>query len=278
MKTSSELASMTLDYPGITKNQQATWAAGDFSVIATVIVPAAEALVASADPHAGKRVLDVACGSGNVAIAAARRFCDVTGLDYVPSLLERGRKRADAEHLKVHFVEGDAQALPFEDGTFDFVLSTFGVMFAPDQARAARELIRVCRPGGTIGLASWTPEGAVGEFFRTVSAHMAAPPEGLQSPLRWGTESGLRELLGNAVTFTKLERRTVTEYFLSPDHAVSIMRDYFGPTHRAFAALEEEGKRALTADLAALFARENRATDGTLAAPLEYLEAILTVS
>lgn len=267
-----------LDFAAATRDQQQTWSAGDYSMIAPLIVPAAEALVASADPHAGKRVLDVACGNGNVAVAAARRFCDITGVDYVPSLLERGRMRAAAEQLKVRFVEGDAQALPFEDDAFDFVLSTFGVMFAADQQKAALELVRVCRPGGTIGLASWTPEGTIGEFFRTLGRHAPPTPQGLASPLRWGTEQGLRDLFGSSVAFTKLERRIVTEHFLSTEHAVTTMRTYFGPTHRTFAGLDAAGQQTLAANLAALFERDNRATDATVAVSLEYLEAIMTVT
>lgn len=266
-----------LDYAAITHKQREVWAAGDFSVVALAIMPAAEALVASADPHAGQRVLDVACGSGNVALVAARRYCEVTGLDYVPSLLERARARAAAEGTPIRFVEGDAQALPFDDDSFDFVLSTFGVMFAPDQERAASELVRVCRPGGTIGLASWTPEGAIGDFFRLVSRYTPPPPAGLKPPVRWGTRAGLAELFGERVTASRAESRIVTEYFHSVDHAVDVFRRFFGPTVRAFEALDEDGRRALAGDMAELFARENRAHDGTLALPLEYLETILTV-
>ena len=176
------------------------WASGDFGVIATLIQPVAEQLADSADLVAGSRVLDVAGGTGNAAIAAARCGCDVTCTDYVPALLERGRERAQAERLGIEFAVADAEALPYEDGSYDAVLSVFGSMFAPDQPQAAAELVRVCRPGGLIGLASWTPEGFLGDWFRTQAAHVP-PPAGVASPLRWGTEEGIDELLGDGVGF-----------------------------------------------------------------------------
>jgi ubiquinone/menaquinone biosynthesis C-methylase UbiE len=266
------------DFQGITRSQQTAWAAGDYSVIALSLMPAAELLVASADPHAGQRVLDVACGSGNVALVAARRYCQVSGVDYVPSLVERARARAAAEQVEVRFVEGDAQNLPFENAAFDYVFSAFGVMFAPDQDKAAHELARVCRPGGCIALASWIPEGQAGELFRIVSSYAPPAPAGLKPASRWGTERGLRELLGASVSSQRLERRTVVEHFRSVDHGVNVFRSFFGPVERAFARLDAEAQGALASDLAALFRSHNRAGDGTLAMPFEYLEAIFTRS
>lgn len=269
------MSQAALEYPKITQAQQQMWALGDFSVVAACIVPASEALVEAADPHAGQRVLDVACGSGNTAIVAARRYCQVTGIDYVPALLERAARRAQAEGVQLELCAGDAQALPFSDGGFDVVLSSFGVMFAPDQERAAAELARVCRLGGTIGLASWTPEGEVGRFFRIVSGY-APPPPGLPSPLRWGTESGVRELLGSRAQSLRTARRSVKEHFLSAEHALETFRVYFGPVRSAFELLDDTRRRALAGDLLAFFRDTNTARDGTIVVPLEYLEVVAT--
>ncbi len=269
--------SENLDYNTITKNQRVTWSTGDFAVIGLSIQPAAEALVESADPHATKRVLDVACGSGNVALAAARRYCDVTGVDYVPSLLQHGRERAQAEGTRIRFDEGDAQELPYEDDAFDYVFSTFGVMFAPDQEQTARELLRVCRPGGTIALASWTPDGAAGKFFRVVSSHMPPPP-GLRPPTRWGTESGLKELFGGGVASLRTRERRATQYYRSVSHMVEVFRTYFGPTARAFATLDADKRASLERALHDLYTEHNQAKDGTVVISFEYLEAILEKS
>jgi SAM-dependent methyltransferase len=264
------------DYAAVTDGQRRTWATGDFSVIALAIVPVAEALVQSADPHAGQRVLDVACGNGNTALVLARRYCRVTGLDFVPALLERGRARARAEGTEIRFVEGDAQALPFADGEFDFVFSSFGVMFAPDQARAAAELCRVCRPGGTIALASWIPEGTVSEMFGAVGKNLPQTP-GLAPPTRWGTESGLRELFAGRAKSFRCQRRTINEYFLSVNHAIEVFRADFGPIVCAYAALNADQQSELTRDLTRVFGHGNSATDGTLVLPLDYLEALIEV-
>jgi SAM-dependent methyltransferase len=266
-----------IDYAGVTKNQQQIWATGDFAVIALAIVPVSEELVLSADPHANQRVLDVACGSGNTALAAARRHCDVTGVDYVPALLERGRRRAAAEGTEIAFVEGDAQALPFDNAAFDCVLSTFGVMFAPDQQRAADELLRVCRPGGVIGLGCWTPDGEIGKFFQVMGKHSQPPPAGLLPPTRWGTEAGIHELFGSRASSIQLERKQVTEYFRSIDHALELFRSYFGPTRVAFSRLDQTGQRALETDLRQLFEQTNVAKKGGFAMRLDYLETVLTL-
>ncbi len=267
--------SAQLDFKSITGRQQQTWATGDFNAIAMTIVPVAEAVVAAVNPHAGARVLDVACGSGNTALVAARRFCEVTGIDFVPALVERGRQRATAEGVTVDFREGDAQALPFANGTFDAVFSTFGVMFAPNQEMAAYELLRVCKPGGRIGMANWMPTEWGGDFSRTIAKY-APPPAGLKPALRWGTEEGLKELLGSGTSAIRTERKTVTMYYRSIDQAIEIFRRYFGPMARAFQAIDAAGQDALRSDVATLFDRYNRATDGTLAMECAYLQVVAT--
>jgi ubiquinone/menaquinone biosynthesis C-methylase UbiE len=265
------------DFPAITARQQQTWATGDYNVVANTIMPVADALVAEADPRPGQRVLDVACGSGNCAIVAARRHCEVTGVDFVPALLERARLRAAAEETHAVFQEADVQRLPFADDAFDVVLSSFGVMFAPDQERAASEMLRVCRPGGTIALANWTPDGFGGDFFRVVSAYAPPPPAGLKPPARWGTESGLRELLGAGVSRITASPRVVTIFYRSVAHAIDVFRTCFGPTRRAFETNDAQRQQSLRNDLAALFEKYNRASDGVLAMHAGYLQVIATV-
>lgn len=262
------------DLGAIKARQRQTWASGDFHAIAALIVPVSERLCDAIDLRAGERVLDVATGSGNTAIAAARRLCDVTGVDYVPALLERGRRRAAAEGLPVTFEEGDAEALPVADGAYDVVLSTFGSMFAPDQDRAARELLRASRPGGRIGLASWSPEGWIGEVFRITGRHVP-PPAGLRPPARWGTETGLRELFGDDVTALQMTRRSFDWRFASAQQYLHLFRTTYGPTLKAFEALDASGQEALAGDLLAAVERFNRSDDGTLVVPSEYLEAVL---
>jgi len=266
-------STLTPDYAAIKGRQQQTWASGDFQVIASLIVPVSERLCDTVDLRAGERVLDVATGSGNTAIAAARRLCDVTGVDYVPALLERGRARAAAEGLTVTFEEGDAEALPVADCDYDVVLSSFGSMFAPNQEQAARELLRACRPGGRIGLASWTPEGWIGEVFRITGRHVP-PPAGLRPPTRWGTEDGMRELVGDGVTSLRATRQSFAWRFASAQQYLDLFRSYYGPTLKAFAALDETGQQALARDLIEGVMRFNRAEDGTLMVPGEYLEIV----
>ena len=263
------------DLGAVKQKQQAAWASGDFAVVAARIQLVAEHLCDTADLHAGWRVLDVATGSGNAAIAAARHGCTAVGVDYVPALLERGRERAAAEGLDVELLEGDAEALPFPDGSFDAVTSVFGSMFAPDHAQAAAELLRVCRPGGTIALASWTPDGFIGELFRTVAAHVP-PPAGLQSPMLWGTEAHLRELFGEGICSLETEQRTFTWRFRSADEFVSFFRTWYGPTLKAFAALEGTAAQdALEADLVALARRFDRLGGGSaIAIPATYTETV----
>jgi ubiquinone/menaquinone biosynthesis C-methylase UbiE len=265
----------TVDLRAVTQNQQKVWSEGDFGRIGSMIVLVAEQLCEAADLRAGERVLDVACGHGNVALAAARRTWElVVGLDYVPELLERGRERAAAERFEIEFVEGDAQQMPFEDESFDAVLSTFGVMFAPDQQRAAAELLRVCRPGGRIGLANWIPDGLVGEMFKTVSVH-APPPPGVAPPTLWGTEGHLHDLFGDSISELRAERRTVKQRFRSPEHWLEVFRTWFGPTKMAFEAVGPAGEEALAADLRALLERHN-VDRTTLVVPTDYLEVVAT--
>ena len=263
------------DLAAIKARQQQAWAAGDYSAVGTIFMVVSENLCEAADLHPGWRVLDVATGSGNTAIAAARRFCEVTGVDYVPALLERGRERAAAERLPVTFLEGDAEALPFPDASFDAVLSTFGVMLAPDYARAATELLRVCRPGGTIALANWTPEGWAGQLGRTIAQHVPPPP-GLAPPPLWGTEGHLRELFGEGIAALRATRRDFIQRYRSPAHWLELSRRYVGPIEWTFAAVGPGGEEALARDLLATIERFNRADDGTAIFPSEYLEVVAT--
>ena len=261
------------DFGAVKQRQQQTWSSGDYSAIGARIVLVAEHLCDTADLHAGWRVLDVATGSGNAAIAAARLGCTVVGVDYVPTLLERARERAAAEGLALELVEGDAESLPFPAASFDAVTSVFGSMFAPEHAQAAAELLRVCRPGGRIALASWTPESFIGELFRTVGAHVP-PPAGVFSPMLWGTEEHLRELFGDEVASLEVIERTFTFRFPSPEDFVAFFREWYGPTLKAFAALEGSAREALERDLVALAARFDRLGDGAAAIPSTYTEAV----
>jgi len=267
------LEATTPDFDAIKQRQQQAWASGDFAAVAARIVLVAEQLCDTADLHAGWRVLDVATGSGNAAIAAARLGCTAVGVDYVSALLDRGRERAAAEGLDVELLEGDAEALPFPDSSFDAVTSVFGAMFAPDHAQTAAELLRVCRPGGTVALASWTPEGFIGELFRTVGAHVP-PPAGVPSPMLWGTESHLRGLFGEEICSLELEERTFTFRFASAEEFVAFFRQWYGPTLKAFAALEGPARDALECDLVALARRFDRLGDGATAIPATYTETV----
>jgi SAM-dependent methyltransferase len=261
------------DYQAVTDTQRAMWAGGDFHQIARQNVVMAEALCTAADPHPGERVLDVACGSGTAALVAARRYCEVTGIDYVPALIERARMRAAADALDVEFRVGDAQALPFADAAFDVVLSVYGVQFAPDQQRAASELLRVCRPGGRIALASPMPEGWSGDFFATHGRYVP-PPRGVKPPLRWGTSDGVAELLGASVSLIENEPRPAFQYYRSVGHAVEAFSTCFGPTIRALHAIDSDARGQLRADLRSVFARYNRADDGTAVVENTYLQTI----
>ena len=259
----------------IKARQQAMWASGDFSVIGTTLQIVGELLAEATDVRGTHRVLDVAAGNGNATLAAARRFATVTSTDYVPALLERGRRRADAEGLSnVTFEVADAEALPYADASFDVVLSTFGVMFAPDHQRAAAELMRVCRPGGRIGLASWTPAGFLGQLLRLIAKHVPPTP-GLQSPLLWGTEAHVRELFVGAERI-EYTTRTFAFRYRSPEHFVEVFRDFYGPTHAAFLALDASGQTALETDLIALLRSRDVGGGDGLVVPAEYLETLVT--
>lgn len=265
----------TPDLAAIKTKQQATWATGDFGVVGTTLQIVGETLCEAVDMQAGSSVLDVACGNGNAALAAARRWCRVTGIDYVPALIEQARVRAAGERLPGTFLVGDAEALEFPDASFDYVLSTFGVMFAPDQERAARELARVCKPGGKIGLANWTPTGFVGQMFRTVSKH-APPPAGLRPPSQWGTRERLQELFGDVAREIRAEPRLFAMRFESADHWLSVFRQWFGPVNAAFARLDAAGQAALERDLREILAQNDRSTGSALVLPSEYLEIAIT--
>lgn len=249
--------------------QHQIWNSGDYGKIAWLTVPLAGRLVESIGLRPGSSVLDVACGTGHVALEAARAFCDVTGVDYVADLVEVARRRAAAEGLPVTFEEGDAEALPYPDDAFDYVVSAIGVMFTADHDRAAGELVRVCRPGGTVGLASWTAEGFIGRVLKTVGAHVPPPPVALP-PTRWGNEDVVRELLGDEVTITTSQTHTVAQRFTSAEAFADFMLTYYGPTYTAAQRLSDDGRAAFRADLAALAADANRATDGTCVTDWEY--------
>jgi ubiquinone/menaquinone biosynthesis C-methylase UbiE len=261
------------DLAAVKRRQQQTWASADDAAVAARIVVMAERLVDAADLRAGERVLDVATGTGNAALAAARSGCQVTGVDYVPELLARGRARAAAEGLQVEFVEGDAEDLRFPDAAFDAVVSCLGVMFTPDQERAAAELLRVCRPGGTIALANWTPTGFIGELLRTIGRHVP-PPAGVKPPPLWGTEERLHELLGSATSGLRSVRRVFVFRFRSPDDFAQFFRANYGPVHKAFQALDDPGRQRLHDDLVALAQRHDRAPGPSVAMPSEYLETV----
>jgi ubiquinone/menaquinone biosynthesis C-methylase UbiE len=262
-----------VDLTAIKARQQAMWASGDFSVIGTTLQIVGETLCETAELGAGQRVLDVACGNGNASLAAAHRFARVVGVDYVPSLLGRARERAAAERLPIEFVEGDAENLPFPAASFDVVLSTFGVMFAADQERAARELVRVVKPGGKIALANWTPEGFVGRMLVTVGQHVPPPP-GVASPIYWGNEQRLRELFPE-VKSLHVRRRNYTFHYESADHFVQVFRDYYGPTFKAFHALDRDKQEQLALDLRELCQRYRSPGYQSLAIPGEYLEVVI---
>lgn len=265
-----------VDLAAVKQRQQAMWASGDFSIIGTTLQIVGETLCEAAELDAGAKVLDVACGNGNAALAAAHRFCRVVGVDYVPSLLARARERASAERLEVEFVEGDAEQLPFPSASFDVALSTFGVMFAPDQARAARELVRVVRRGGRIALASWTPEGFVGRMLVTVAKHVPPPP-GVASPVYWGNEQRLRELFPEVSALTCRRQQFVFRYE-SAQHFVDVFQRYYGPTHRAFAALNADEQARLGRDLRELCEQFRSAKQPkSLAIAAEYLEVVIDV-
>ncbi len=263
------------DLSAIKARQQGAWSSGDYAIVGTTLQIVGESLCEALDLRAGSKVLDVAAGNGNATLAAARRWCDVTSTDYVPALLERGRERAAAERLKVDFREADAENLPFADGSFDVVLSTFGVMFTADQDRAASELLRVCKSGGKIGLANWTPEGFIGQLFKTLGKHVA-PAAGVKSPALWGTRGRLAEMFGEHAVDITAEPRMFVFRYRSPQHWLDVVKTYYGPMFKAFGALEAGKQEALAADLIALAGEFNRAGSGSMAVRSEYLEIVIT--
>lgn len=263
-----------VDFNAIKSRQMTAWASGDYAVIGTTLQLVGEQLAEACDLRCDERVLDVAAGNGNATLAAARRGCQVTSTDYVAALLDRGAERARAERLNVEFQTADAEALPFKDASFDAVLSTFGVMFTPDHAKAASELARVCRPGGRIGLANWTPEGYIGRLFKVIGKHVP-PPAGLQSPAMWGTQAHLEKLFGAQADSIRFERRYFALRYRSAAHWVQVFRDFYGPTHKAFAALEPAGQVALERDIVALLEEMNTAGSSSLVVPSEYLEVVI---
>jgi ubiquinone/menaquinone biosynthesis C-methylase UbiE len=264
-----------LDLAALKARQHGAWSSGDYAVVGTTLQIVGEQLCETLDIRAGQAVLDVAAGNGNAALAAARRCCEVTATDYVPALLERARERAEAERLAIAFREADAENLPFADMSFDVVASTFGVMFTPDQERAAGELARVCKRGGKIGLANWTPQGFIGQLFKTVGQHLP-PPAGAKSPTRWGTRTGLAELFGpHASSIESTERFFVFRYH-SPAHFLEVFRTFYGPVLTTFAALAAPAQAALAQDLSELIGRFNRSGDEAVVVPSEYLEVVIT--
>ena len=265
---------VTIDLAALRARQQVAWGSGDYAIVGTTVQIVGEMLCEAVDLRSNQRVLDVAAGNGNATLAAARRFADVVSTDYVGALLERGRERAKADRLAVTFQEADAEALPFADASFDVVLSTFGVMFTPNQQQAASELIRVCRPGGKIGLANWTPESFIGKVFKTIGKYVPPAP-GMKSPALWGNKAHLDTLFGSKGAIAAESRNFVFRY-KSPEHWVEIFRSYYGPIVRAFAAIDPQAREALEADLFALLDEFNVAEDRTLVVPSEYLEVVIT--
>jgi len=272
--TATMTAQPAADLEAVKARQQAAWSSGDYAVVGTTLQIVGETLCEALDVRAGARVLDVAAGNGNATLAAARRFCDVVSTDYVPALLDKGRERAAAERLTVDFRTADAEQLPFDNGEFDVVLSVFGVMFTPDHARAARELARVTRPGGLIGLANWTPDSFVGQMFKVLGKYIP-PAAGVKPPSLWGTEDHLRTIFGPAIGAMRVTTRQFNFRYRSAAHFIDVFRDYYGPVHKAFLALPAEQQQRLDEDLHALVARLSRGGD-TVVVPSDYLEAVIT--
>ncbi|MDQ3446616.1 MAG: class I SAM-dependent methyltransferase [Pseudomonadota bacterium] len=264
------------DFAAIKARQQGAWSSGDYAVVGTTLQIVGEQLCEAIDIRAGQKVLDVAAGNGNVSLAAARRGCDVIATDYVPALLEKARERAAAERLQIDCREADAEALPFKDRSFDVVVSTFGVMFTPDQQKAADELMRVCKSGGKIGLANWTPDGFIGQLFKTIGKHLP-PPAGVKSPALWGTPVRINELFGSHASSIKAEPRNFVFRYRSPQHWLDVFKTYYGPLLKAFAALQPAAQAALATDVIALIERFNRSGDGSMVVPSEYLEVVVTL-
>jgi len=268
-------AAPTIDLSAVKARQQAAWSTGDYAVVGTTLQSVGEDLCEALDLRSGSRVLDVAAGNGNATLAAARRWCDVTSTDYVPALLESGRARAQAEGHSIAFQQADAENLPFADGAFDVVLSTFGVMFTPNQEKAAAELARVCKSGGSIGLANWTPDSFIGQVFKTIGKYIPPAP-GVKSPALWGTHARITELFRDSAHKVTTVSRTFNFRYCSPAHWIDVFRTYYGPMNKAFAALDAWKQADFNRDLMALLHSRNRSGDGTLVVPSEYLEVLIT--
>ena len=265
----------TPDLKAIKAKQQAAWSSGDYAIVGATLQIVGEQLAEAMDLRAGRKVLDVAAGNGNFTLAAAHRWCEVTSTDYVEALLNRGRLRAEAEGLKVTFQKADAEALPFDDSTFDAVASTFGAMFSPDQSRTASEMLRVCRSGGRIGLANWTPDGFIGQMFKTIGKHLP-PPAGVKSPALWGTREWMDKAFGASASALTAESRHFVFRYRSAQHFLDVFREYYGPMLKAFEALNPAGRKALAEDIVDLIGRFNRSGDDTMVVPGEYLEVVVT--
>ncbi len=271
----AQAASAAPDLAALKTRQQASWSSGDYAVVGTTLQIVGEELCEALDIRSGQKVLDVAAGNGNVSLAAARRFCNVVATDYVPALLDRARERAEAERLTIEFREADAEALPFNDGHFDVVVSTFGVMFTADHDRAAAELIRVTKRGGKIGMANWTPEGFIGQLFKTIGKHLPPPP-GAKSPALWGARARINEMFEAHASSIKSAQRNFVFRYRSADHWLEVFKTYYGPVLKTFAALDPTQQAALESDLKALIAQFNRSSDSTMVVPSEYLEIVVT--
>jgi SAM-dependent methyltransferase len=274
MSAITSTSAPAVDLAAVKTRQQAAWSTGNYAVVGTTLQIVGEQLCEALDLRAGSRVLDVAAGNGNASLAAARRWCDVTSTDYVPSLLESGQKRAQAEGHTIQFQEADAENLPFPDASFDVVMSTFGVMFTPNQEKAASELARVCKPGGRIGLANWTPESFIGQVFRTIGKYVPPAP-GIRSPALWGTKARLDELFGETAQQSRTTSREFDFRYLSPTHWIEVFRTYYGPMNKTFGALDAGKQAAFTQDLLTLMESRNRSGDSTLVLPSEYLEVVI---
>jgi len=272
--TSAPPAASPAELEAVKARQRATWASGDYGFIGTTLQIVGESLCEAVDLRAGSKVLDVAAGNGNCSLAAARRWCDVTSTDYASTLLENGRRRAEADRLSIRFQEADAEALPFPDSSFDVVLSSFGVMFTPNQVRAASELSRVCRSGGRIGLANWTPDGFIGRLFKVMGRH-APPPAGVTPPARWGTKEHLDYLFRDSVSDISVTHRDFVFRYRSPEHWIDVFKTWYGPVHKAFASLPPDAQQRLEHDLIDLIREFNRSGDSTMVVPGEYAEVVM---
>jgi SAM-dependent methyltransferase len=274
MSSPSPSPSPSPDLAALKARQQTAWSTGNYALIGSTLQIVGENLCEALDVRSGMRVLDVAAGNGNATLAAARRWCEVTSTDYVPALLDCARRRAEANGFVIDFQQADAENLPFPDSAFDVVLSTFGVMFTPDQDKAASEMLRVCRPGGRIGMANWTPESFIGQVFKTIGKYIPPAP-GVKSPALWGTRARLEDMFGAAAADIGITERAFVFRYRSPQHWLEIFRTYYGPMNKAFGALDENGQQAFAQDLLALMAGLNRSGDDTLVLPSPYLEVVV---